>query len=431
MAYTLYKTNYFDKFCCIADKCKNNCCHDWGINLSKSDYNCIRGYKFSPELKEKINSSVKRIKPFVNDRFYASIKLEDNGKCPFNNDDGLCEIHLDTGRGDMIYTCSSYPRVTNIIYHVSSYFPQQLPHTIPYPQETNMVFNVGAEKCCHTSCEAVVKLLTEMPEGIKILCEDIKQSEYQEITHSSKAVNKKHIEKRPILNYYTDIKNTCLNLLQNRKMQLDERVLHLGFFLQKLSEAEKNSKFSNISDIIEEFEGQTENERVKEYLCSIKGRKNYMFMSNCGMIMCMFKKNDFLNAVVSNLEIKTGNNGQFLLNEEKYENYSRSFMDIQNMKGFILENIAVNIFIEMMFPFSQINLDIWNNYCLFCRYYNLLKFCVSAYLAGRQDTDSLIQAVAKFSREVLHSGENIESIFKELNVLKLSDPGDTAVLIRT
>lgn len=95
--------NYYEKFKCIADKCRHNCCIGWEIDIDKDTmdlYNSLDG-----EFADKIRSNIEgKIPHFV---------LGEGERCPFLNDRGLCDIILKLGDGAICDICFLHPRFRN------------------------------------------------------------------------------------------------------------------------------------------------------------------------------------------------------------------------------------------------------------------------------------------------------------------------------
>ena len=95
--------NYYDKFQCIKDKCKHNCCIGWEIDIDEDTfdlYNSLDG-EFADKIKNNIEGEV------------PHFKLKDNGHCPFLNENGLCDIIIELGDGALCDICYLHPRFRN------------------------------------------------------------------------------------------------------------------------------------------------------------------------------------------------------------------------------------------------------------------------------------------------------------------------------
>ena len=97
--------NYYKKFSCIADKCKHSCCIGWEIDIDDVTLNQYENTNtdFGKKLRDNIA---------INDD-YACFKLTDNERCPFLNENNLCEIILKLGEKSLCQICSDHPRFRN------------------------------------------------------------------------------------------------------------------------------------------------------------------------------------------------------------------------------------------------------------------------------------------------------------------------------
>lgn len=95
--------NYYDKFKCIADRCRHSCCIGWEIDIDDDTmelYGSLEG-----ELADKIRANiVGEIPHFV---------LGKDERCPFLNEKGLCDIITEYGDGAICDICYLHPRFYN------------------------------------------------------------------------------------------------------------------------------------------------------------------------------------------------------------------------------------------------------------------------------------------------------------------------------
>lgn len=91
---------YCKEFKCIANKCKDNCCIGWEIDIDPSSaeyYKSVKG-DFGEKLRENI----------IEDEV-CSFRLR-NERCAFLNDCNLCEIIINLGEDKLCQICSDHPR---------------------------------------------------------------------------------------------------------------------------------------------------------------------------------------------------------------------------------------------------------------------------------------------------------------------------------
>lgn len=95
-----YEFNYSNKFFCVSNKCKHNCCIGWEIKINKSAFS---RYQDLIGIDKRFNQSC-----FDNEKF----NLQD-GRCPFLDEDNLCYIIKNYGEKALCKTCKTHPRFIN------------------------------------------------------------------------------------------------------------------------------------------------------------------------------------------------------------------------------------------------------------------------------------------------------------------------------
>ncbi len=92
---------YYKDFRCTADKCSDNCCIGWEIDVDKKSldyYKSVKG-EFGRKLSENIAES--SVPYFI---------LGENERCPFLNEQNLCEIYINLGEQSLCEICTNHPR---------------------------------------------------------------------------------------------------------------------------------------------------------------------------------------------------------------------------------------------------------------------------------------------------------------------------------
>lgn len=96
--------DYYEKFECIKEKCRHNCCIGWEIDI---DEKSLEFYKtVSDELGEKLkqNISCDAVPHFI---------LKSDERCPFLNGNNLCELIINLGKDSLCDICALHPRFQN------------------------------------------------------------------------------------------------------------------------------------------------------------------------------------------------------------------------------------------------------------------------------------------------------------------------------
>ena len=95
--------NYYHKFKCLAGACKHSCCIGWEIDI---DADTLAFYEsLDTPLGEKIRAGIGGVEPhFI---------LQEGERCPFLNEEGLCDIICECGESALCEICTLHPRFRN------------------------------------------------------------------------------------------------------------------------------------------------------------------------------------------------------------------------------------------------------------------------------------------------------------------------------
>ena len=97
------KPSFYNDFKCIADKCTDNCCIGWEIDV---DDNAFQKYnKLNTPLGDEIRSKIT-----VSSDGSRCFELSENDRCPFLNENNLCRIIIGCGEEALCEICSEHPR---------------------------------------------------------------------------------------------------------------------------------------------------------------------------------------------------------------------------------------------------------------------------------------------------------------------------------
>lgn len=98
------KTDYYDTFTCIADKCSFTCCQEWKIAVEDDTY--IKWNRLSLT-KQNNNYLDQYVKQKDGTRVIA---LNEQKQCPFLSEQKLCNLVLNLGDEVLPETCAIFPR---------------------------------------------------------------------------------------------------------------------------------------------------------------------------------------------------------------------------------------------------------------------------------------------------------------------------------
>lgn len=97
---------FYKSFYCLGGECVITCCQRWRIDYEYDEIEKLINSDCSDSLKKLINESFLPI-PQKNKMM---IKLTEDNKCPFYNEEGLCSIQKELGEEYLSFVCKSYPR---------------------------------------------------------------------------------------------------------------------------------------------------------------------------------------------------------------------------------------------------------------------------------------------------------------------------------
>lgn len=118
--------DYYKNFKCIANKCQHSCCIGWEIDIDDETLEIYKniGGKLGQRLKNSI--SYNDTPHFLTDKA---------GRCPFLNQNGLCDIITELGDDGLCQICYDHPRFRN-------YFSNRM--------------EIGLGLCCEVATELIL-----------------------------------------------------------------------------------------------------------------------------------------------------------------------------------------------------------------------------------------------------------------------------------
>ena len=98
----VYYPTFYDKFNCRASRCAHSCCRGWEIDIDEETAKKYLG--FPPPLGERLRDAI----AFDGETY--SFRLTGDGRCPFLNGAGLCDIIAERGKDALCEICREHPR---------------------------------------------------------------------------------------------------------------------------------------------------------------------------------------------------------------------------------------------------------------------------------------------------------------------------------
>ena len=190
-----FQPQYVREFVCDGAKCPNNCCRrNWNIEVDGETY--ARYANLKPELLDLL------ARDDATGKFYMR-----QHPCPLLTDGGLCRLQLEHGEDFLSLVCRTYPRQT---FSFGKFFERSLSLTCPLAAE--------------------MILFTDEPLGFELV-------EVSEKVHGGKIifVDEMHVPES-LFAHVVEIQIAMISILQRRTLSIDQRLIVLGFFLDRLDE---------------------------------------------------------------------------------------------------------------------------------------------------------------------------------------------------
>ncbi len=214
----VFVPNYYQSFHCIASACKHSCCVGWEIDVDAQTLACYD--TVTGEMGKRLRESIDR------EADPPCFKLTPAERCPFLNENGLCDLITELGEESLCHICDDHPRFRNV-----------LPDRV----------ELGLGLCC----EAAAKLILSQTEPFSVV----------ELPHE-KAAHERHAhEDREELDDLTAsliaYREALIPLLQDRSRPLSDRIRHVFAECDinlKESETDTFGSFSDIAALLRDME---------------------------------------------------------------------------------------------------------------------------------------------------------------------------------
>lgn len=175
--------DYYPHFRCLAGQCRHSCCIGWEIEIdpaTRALYRTVSG-PFGKRLEDAI----------CDENNLSSFRLDARERCPFLNENGLCDLITTLGEDMLCQICADHPRFR-------SFFSDRT--------------EIGLGLCCEGA--AALILTQQKPVDFIVLAED---GPDEPLSHEEEAL----LRTRAAL----------LHLLQNRSLPLDARLQQILSFM--------------------------------------------------------------------------------------------------------------------------------------------------------------------------------------------------------
>jgi lysine-N-methylase len=400
--------SYMQQFSCIGTACEDTCCVGWSVNIDQATYKKYSKVK-EIELTPLLDKKVTRNRSNPSEVNYAKIKM-DTGRCPILSEDGLCKIQAKLGEDYLSDTCAIYPRVSNVMNEV-------------------------LERSATMSCPEIARLALLNPDGIdfEVIEEsvDVRNVIAKRIDSRTAASNK--VEK-----YFAELRVMSIEILQNRKYTLADRLVILGMFFHRAQDYIDAKRLDELPNLIAEYTRYIHEGAMDEGLRQIPLQYAIQMelvkeLADEGVLHGI-KNNRYAECLiqyVNGINYTPDTNIEELAEryQAAYELYYKPFMD---QHEYMLENYLVNYAFKSLFPLGG-HSTVVEAYMMMVVHYAMVKLHLIG-MAGYHKSDFHIDHVVKliqsFAKTVEHNNNYLRRIMQLLKDNNYISMAYMAILIK-
>jgi lysine-N-methylase len=369
MKRTCLTADYLQKFQCTGSACEDTCCQGWSVNIDKrtfAKYKKIRDKHW----KKKLTKHIRRNKYETTFSSYATIKMGESGFCPFLNKDRLCSVQLELGSTYLSKTCASYPRQLNKVYDTYEWS--------------------GA-----VSCPEIARLALLDPAGISF-------------SHTGMEVDEnplldKLMEEEGFYDSFPALRSWIMELLKNRTVPLEARVLLLGLFIQELEQAALSDDDKQICQTIHFWRTTMAEKKWPAHMASFPVDPKQQLEILSSIVDHYVSSIHMPNAryLQCYREFQAGVGSSCDRYQSSWERYYTPFV---REHEYILENYLVHYVFTQLFPFSLLGETLYADYVVLVLRFALIRMHLiglAAYHRGLTP-ELAITLIQSFSRTFEH-----------------------------
>jgi lysine-N-methylase len=371
---------YAAAFHCIGPACEDHCCGDWDIPLDKNTYEKYQSFP-SQRLGNIVSQFVIVNHPPAPAELYAQIHRSSSGLCSFFGADRLCAIQKDYGPKLLSATCSIYPRSLSVVAE-------------------------NLEGALSLSCPEAARNVLLEPDFMHRAC-DLLSGEFRTDNRYQLASSN---TKPPSL--FLPLRNTIINLVQDRSRPLPDRLLAIGHLCKEL-----DTDFYNL----EQLSNPSLPQAGIDALPNNPRRRLETIFSLTDLLMqdgSSPRFQDTFWSFVAGISDPTGSlsgdDVDHFLQAEK--NYHSPFFE---SSPFILENYLINYMFQNLFPYGRSGSADFIPQSIFAEFLQMttqfawingLLIGIAGHHKQAFAAEHVIKAIQSFTRAVEHYPTVLQSI---------------------
>ena len=350
--YEYYQPEYVKNFQCDGQKCSAHCCKNCNVIIDKKIYK-----KYSHQKPKSAAKELTRPLKKINEDSYK-INLNENSNCPFLTEDNLCSIQKKYGEDFVPQRCLNYPRRT-------------------------WFFNYFLECSLTLACPVAA-------EQILLPTEPMKFEKFEVAEDFLKNSARIQIDTTLLSPSFFDklipLQETAIKILQERALTIDQRLLILELYFDKLEELLGDEKFDESAKVNSVYSNV---EFFKEQVAQISSVLNFDVTNHLTIILEILKTESDKNLFEKIVEA-LGDTSELI---SKYISLADERQKFLQKFSTVFENYLVNEFLFNFYPFRFYE-GITQNYNCFLITYKLIELVTfSMSLEKEYSAKDLVSAI--------------------------------------
>lgn len=333
---------YFGEFKCIGAECLDNCCYGWNIDWTADEVNKAKNAEnISNELRELMERSFRSANE-ANSKF--NIKYTQEGRCPFQTEEGLCRIQKELGAEYLSRVCTNFPR-TNI-------------------QSGNVIY-----RFCRMSCPVIMDKLLNDERCMELMSAPTGKGNIA-------TLNSLDTVMYPEQKYHKDIFEFFYGLISDKNINVESAVIIGAMAANALTKIIDRKEYNSIPEQLKSLKKQIHNGNILKSVSEIK--PNYEIkLGFLPKVLERITKNSVTGLL-------SDNNGRY--NIDMYEFAEARLHEQLKEREFFLRNVALQFLFELNVPFYKWDWTLFENYSI----YAVAFACVKMNLIASMVTENTI-----------------------------------------
>lgn len=234
--------SYYDSFSCIAGECEDTCCAGWEIDIDDKSYQYYMSIE--GEFGERLRRNIREYQSDDEDIYEMhGFILKEDKRCPFLDERGLCELYRELGEDALCSVCTDTPR-----------------NFLEYGGERE----ISLSAACAEAGRLIYGSRKQITFVEKEIAEEFPWEESEEESCFARLIR--------------TARDQALQILQNRKLPLADRIIHYLSFAGKVQECLNKNDLEKIRALSWEDYQDNIIEPVQEKQSDLAEKQYRMFL---------------------------------------------------------------------------------------------------------------------------------------------------------